>query len=100
VGLGLTLVASVAKVHGGALELGDNHPGLRANMVISAQTAGALHTVLAAAGGAGSPGLVSAHPVGQPAAGSTGATAASAVDGGAGGTAVPNSHNLRIRSVN
>ena len=42
VGLGLTLVASVAKVHGGALELGDNHPGLRANMVISAQTAAAL----------------------------------------------------------
>jgi len=34
VGLGLTLVASVAKVHGGALELTDNHPGLRAHMVI------------------------------------------------------------------
>jgi signal transduction histidine kinase len=41
VGLGLTLVASVAKVHGGALELVDNHPGLRALMVIAAQlTAG------------------------------------------------------------
>jgi len=26
VGLGLTLVASVAKVHGGVLELGDNKP--------------------------------------------------------------------------
>ena len=36
--MGLTLVASVAKVHGGALELGDNHPGLRATMVIAAQT--------------------------------------------------------------
>jgi signal transduction histidine kinase len=35
VGLGLTLVASVAKVHGGALELVDNHPGLQAHMVIS-----------------------------------------------------------------
>jgi signal transduction histidine kinase len=38
VGLGLTLVASVAKVHGGALELADNSPGLRANMIISAQS--------------------------------------------------------------
>jgi signal transduction histidine kinase len=36
VGLGLTLVASVAKVHGGALELADNHPGLRAHMIIAA----------------------------------------------------------------
>jgi signal transduction histidine kinase len=35
VGLGLTLVASVAKVHGGHLELNDNHPGLRAQMVIA-----------------------------------------------------------------
>ena len=35
VGLGLTLVASVAKVHGGQLELKDNHPGLRAQMVIA-----------------------------------------------------------------
>jgi signal transduction histidine kinase len=35
VGLGLTLVASVAKVHGGALELADNHPGLRAHMLIA-----------------------------------------------------------------
>jgi signal transduction histidine kinase len=36
VGLGLTLVASVAKVHGGALELADNNPGLRAQMIIAA----------------------------------------------------------------
>ncbi|HEY4212067.1 MAG TPA: HAMP domain-containing sensor histidine kinase [Steroidobacteraceae bacterium] len=35
VGLGLTLVASVAKVHGGVLELGDNHPGLRAQMTLA-----------------------------------------------------------------
>ncbi len=35
VGLGLTLVASVAKVHGGLLELNDNHPGLKAQMVIA-----------------------------------------------------------------
>ncbi len=36
VGLGLSLVAAVAKVHGGALELADNDPGLRAHMVIAA----------------------------------------------------------------
>ena len=45
VGLGLTLVAAVAKVHGGALEFADNNPGLRANMIISAPTVGATSTV-------------------------------------------------------
>jgi K+-sensing histidine kinase KdpD len=34
VGLGLSLVAAVAKLHGGALVLTDNHPGLRAQMLI------------------------------------------------------------------
>ncbi len=34
VGLGLSLVAAVAKLHGGALELTDNHPGLRAALVL------------------------------------------------------------------
>jgi len=34
VGLGLSLVAAVAKLHGGALVLADNHPGLRARMLI------------------------------------------------------------------
>jgi signal transduction histidine kinase len=34
VGLGLSLVEAIAKLHGGALELGDNHPGLRAQMTI------------------------------------------------------------------
>lgn len=34
VGLGLSLVQAIAKLHGGALELGDNHPGLRASMII------------------------------------------------------------------
>jgi signal transduction histidine kinase len=34
VGLGLSLVAAVAKLHGGALLLTDNHPGLRAQMLI------------------------------------------------------------------
>lgn len=47
VGLGLTLVASVAKVHGGALELADNRPGLRAHMILAGQSpgiTGALHS--------------------------------------------------------
>ena len=34
VGLGLSLVQAVAKLHGGSLELTDNHPGLRARMLI------------------------------------------------------------------
>lgn len=37
VGLGLSLVAAVAKVHGGALELADNHPGLRAILVLPSE---------------------------------------------------------------
>jgi signal transduction histidine kinase len=45
VGLGLTLVASVAKVHGGALELLDNHPGLRAQMIIAPGAAGGFSAV-------------------------------------------------------
>ena len=36
VGLGLSLVASVAKLHGGRLDLTDNHPGLRAVLSIEA----------------------------------------------------------------
>jgi signal transduction histidine kinase len=35
VGLGLSLVEGVAKLHGGALELADNGPGLRATLVVS-----------------------------------------------------------------
>jgi signal transduction histidine kinase len=35
VGLGLTLVEAIAKLHEGTLELVDNHPGLRAYMVIA-----------------------------------------------------------------
>ncbi len=34
VGLGLAIVDAVAKLHGGALHLIDNHPGLRAQMVL------------------------------------------------------------------
>jgi signal transduction histidine kinase len=33
-GLGLSIVDAVAKLHGGVLELLDNHPGLRAQMVL------------------------------------------------------------------
>lgn len=36
VGLGLTLVAAVAKLHGGALRLADNHPGLQASLRLPA----------------------------------------------------------------
>jgi signal transduction histidine kinase len=39
VGLGLSLVQAVAKLHGGQLELLDNHPGLRAQMRIPALAA-------------------------------------------------------------
>ncbi|HUI59208.1 MAG TPA: HAMP domain-containing sensor histidine kinase [Steroidobacteraceae bacterium] len=41
VGLGLSLVESVARLHGGALELLDNHPGLRAQMAIATGKGGA-----------------------------------------------------------
>jgi signal transduction histidine kinase len=34
VGLGLSLVAAVAKLHGGHLELTDNHPGLRVTLTL------------------------------------------------------------------
>jgi len=34
VGLGLSIVDAVARLHGGSLELADNHPGLRAEIVI------------------------------------------------------------------
>jgi signal transduction histidine kinase len=33
-GLGLSLVAAVAKLHGGSLELKDNDPGLRASLIL------------------------------------------------------------------
>ncbi len=36
VGPGLSLVEAVARLHGGALQLDDNHPGLNARMVIAA----------------------------------------------------------------
>ena len=34
VGLGLSLVDAVARLHGSSLQLEDNHPGLRAVMVL------------------------------------------------------------------
>jgi hypothetical protein len=34
VGLGLSLVAAVARLHCGKLELGDNHPGLQARVIL------------------------------------------------------------------
>jgi len=38
VGLGLSLVQAIAKLHDGALELTDNHPGLRAQMILQRGT--------------------------------------------------------------
>jgi signal transduction histidine kinase len=38
VGLGLSLVEAIAKLHDGALELTDNHPGLRAQMILQRGT--------------------------------------------------------------
>jgi signal transduction histidine kinase len=123
VGLGLTLVASVAKVHGGALELADNHPGLRAKMIISAQSGGttsalepartvgtagtevagpagvaASTMVTGAAGYAADPGSPAAGPA--RAAGSTGVVvAAGSAAGEAPAGPATAAHNLRIRSV-
>jgi hypothetical protein len=34
VGLGLSLVAAVARLHGGKLVLSDNHPGLQARVIL------------------------------------------------------------------
>jgi signal transduction histidine kinase len=47
VGLGLSLVDAVARLHGGALELHDNYPGLRAVLLLvdSHMTSGSLNTV-------------------------------------------------------
>jgi signal transduction histidine kinase len=39
VGLGLSVVAAVAKLHGGSLEFADNHPGLRATVILASTTA-------------------------------------------------------------
>jgi signal transduction histidine kinase len=59
VGLGLSLVGAVAKLHAGSLELTDNHPGLRAGMILdggadSAAAAVAPHGVSAYLGSVGS----------------------------------------------
>jgi signal transduction histidine kinase len=42
VGLGLSLVEAIAKLHGGSLTLADNHPGLRVQMLIERGAALAL----------------------------------------------------------
>jgi signal transduction histidine kinase len=46
VGLGLSIVDAVARLHGGYLELADNHPGLRARMVIEVGSVAAAHGLL------------------------------------------------------
>jgi signal transduction histidine kinase len=50
IGLGLSLVAAVARLHGGSLALADNHPGLRATLIL-----GAVATVLTSASAASLP---------------------------------------------
>jgi len=42
VGLGLSLVQAVAKLHGSQLELRDNGPGLRAVLILAAEVSGSL----------------------------------------------------------
>ena len=42
VGLGLSLVQAVAKLHGNPLELRDNGPGLRAVLILTAEASSAL----------------------------------------------------------
>ena len=37
VGLGLTLVSAIARLHGGRLDLADNHPGLKARMILGGE---------------------------------------------------------------
>ena len=49
VGLGLPLVEAIAKLHGGRLELTDNHPGLRARMVVEGARLGEPPTPASAA---------------------------------------------------
>jgi hypothetical protein len=39
IGLGLSVVAAVARLHGGKLEFSDNRPGLRATLVLPATPA-------------------------------------------------------------
>jgi signal transduction histidine kinase len=57
VGLGLSVVSAVARLHGGTLTLADNHPGLRATLRIGAMT-------LAASSSTQAPALASASAPG------------------------------------
>jgi signal transduction histidine kinase len=100
VGLGLTLVESVAKLHGGVLELADNNPGLRVHMIIPAQAAGALKSARPQPGAVVEPPAVtgSAAVVG-PAAAAGQHTPAGAPEVTVPSGAAEAAHNLRIRSV-
>jgi signal transduction histidine kinase len=96
VGLGLTLVESVAKVHGGVLELADNNPGLRARMIIPAQSpgvAGVLHSGRAQPAAVAEPAVMGQSPDAGP------STAAGQAEVVVPPDAAPAAHNLRIRSV-
>jgi two-component system sensor histidine kinase/response regulator len=45
VGLGLSLVSAIARLHGGALQLSDNHPGLRAALLLSMVNGSRSHAI-------------------------------------------------------
>jgi len=53
VGLGLSVVSAVARLHGGTLTLADNHPGLRATLHIGAMTPATSASTSARASGSG-----------------------------------------------
>jgi len=53
VGLGLSVVSAVARLHGGTLTLDDNHPGLRATLRIGAMTLAASSSTQASASAPG-----------------------------------------------
>jgi signal transduction histidine kinase len=66
VGLGLSLVQAIAKLHDGALELADNHPGLRAQMVLQ-RRAQAVEPAEAAQAQAAYPSMISSSARTSPA---------------------------------
>jgi signal transduction histidine kinase len=66
VGLGLSLVQAVAKLHGSQLELRDNGPGLRAVLILAAEESGTMLRETAqaapAAAGGGAPSTLASLP--------------------------------------
>jgi hypothetical protein len=100
VGLGLTLVESVAKLHGGVLELADNNPGLRVHMVIPGQAAGGLQSARAQPGAVAEPPGVTGSAAVAGASTAAGQHTPAGTSEVAGPPGAPEAaHSLRIRSV-